>query len=576
MKLDAKAMFVAAAALAAGSLFADKQVVDGVEWTYFTDTPYAEIGNGNNPAIPQDTSGPINVPVTLGNCIVSSIGKYSFFECGDVTQVTMPDCVERIGYRTFSGCYGMESVTLSGGLRDIGEYAFYGCSGLKTVTIPPSVRTIGSNAFEGCSSLARVRMPKISVDFDSVFKGCPKSLLIVYWGEYSLSVRSSSSKYGSVSGSGWYEPNKKVTISAQAKNGGVFAGWFADKACTVPLKLPGYDNRTPTVVIKTSEDDLTVYANFVSAAEAKNSLTFSSATKKLAKTPLKMTAGTEASAKIVFTSLALPTVTAKNLPKGLNIDMTTGRISGVPTKPGEYTATVTVKDAAGNTIKQKVKFSISVASWAKGTLYGKAKPGTKASDPRGYLKFTVGSKGEVTGKVKYKNKWRAFTSSVSYCSASTLSFSPKVKIGKSTFKPGAVKMMKVEMDGLELVEASDKGGAFVAQKKPGLLKADKPLDMLIGKSFKIKKSDNSKLGLKSSDKIVVKLGSGDKATVSGTVGGKKMSSISWVVQASEKGSYGYTVYVDIIAPGLKRDCTLILKVMLDDNGILENIIRRVQ
>ena len=183
MKRFVKSAAFAIAAFAAGALFADKQTVDGVEWTYFTDSPYAEICNGNHPAIPQDSSGPIIVPTALGTCIVTTIGMYSFFECGDVTQVTMPDCVELIGYRAFSGCYGMESVTLSGGLRDIGEYAFYGCSGLKAVEIPPSVRTIGANAFDGCSSLVSVRMPKIDVDFDSVFKGCPKSLRITYWGE---------------------------------------------------------------------------------------------------------------------------------------------------------------------------------------------------------------------------------------------------------------------------------------------------------------------------------------------------------------------------------------------------------
>ena len=576
MKLTARNAMFAAAAIASGALFADKQVVDGVEWTYFTDVD-AEIGNGDNPAIPKDTSGPIVVPAMLGGRTVATIGKYAFHECSDVTRVTMPDSVTRIGYRAFSGCVGLESVILSGGLKTIGEYAFFGCNGLLSVTIPPDVTAISPHAFEGCNSLVSVRMPKIAFD-DTVFKGCPKSLLITYWGEYSLNVRSSSSKYGSTGGSGWYEPGTAVKISALAKTGGVFAGWFADKACTVPLDLSdyGYDNRTPTLEINTPANNLNVYANFVSVEEAKSSLKFSSATKKLAKTPLKMKAGTAPMAHIYFSSVALPTVTAKGLPKGLSINETTGDIAGSPTKPGEYTATVTVTDAAGNKISQKVKFSIAAATWARGTFYGKAKPGKKASDPKGYLKFTVGADGKVSGKLKYKNKWRSFTSSITYCTSSTAKFTPKVKIGSSTFKPGVVKMTRVEMDELTLVEVSDMGGAFVAQKKPGLVKTEMPLDGLVGKSYKITKGDNSKLGLKSGDKLVVKLGNGDKATVTGVVGGKKLSSISWVVLASSKSGNVYTVYVDILAPGLKRDCTLVLQATLDDNEVLQQVIKTVQ
>ncbi|MBQ3345368.1 MAG: hypothetical protein IJG84_25990 [Kiritimatiellae bacterium] len=74
----------------------------------------------------------------------------------------------------------------------------------------------------------------------------------------------------------------------------------------------------------------------------------------------------------------------------------------------------------------------------------------------------------------------------------------------------------------------------------------------------------------------MKLGNGDKATVTGVVGGKKLSSISWVLLASSKSGDVYTVYVDILAPGLKRDCTLVLTATIDGNGVLQQLIKTVQ
>ena len=79
-------------------------------------------------------------------------------------------------------------------------------------------------------------------------------------------------------------------------------------------------------------------------------------------------------------------------------------VTGVGTVPGAYTATITVRDAAGNKITQKVKITVETAALANGTFYGTAKPG-KSSDPSAYLQFSVGKTGKVTGKVKHGSKW---------------------------------------------------------------------------------------------------------------------------------------------------------------------------
>ncbi|MBO7683677.1 MAG: putative Ig domain-containing protein [Kiritimatiellae bacterium] len=65
------------------------------------------------------------------------------------------------------------------------------------------------------------------------------------------------------------------------------------------------------------------------------------------------------------------TVTAKGLPDGLKVDKTSGVISGKPKAAGSFKATVTVKTAAGNTIKFKVKIVArdGVQLWENGPYW---------------------------------------------------------------------------------------------------------------------------------------------------------------------------------------------------------------
>ncbi|MBO7720982.1 MAG: leucine-rich repeat protein [Kiritimatiellae bacterium] len=321
---------------------------------------------------------------------------------------------------------------------------------------------------------------------------------------YELTLTPNNTMYGTVSGGGNYEAGATATLRATAKTGNAFAGWFTDEACTKPLNPAGYDNRSPTVKIAMPVKGTTVYAMFVTAAEAKKSLKFSSATAKLAKTPAKATAGKAFSLKLGISSASLVTVTATGLPKGLKIDKATGAITGTGTVSGDFTATVTVKDAAGNKITQKVKITVEAAAYAKGDFYGTAKPGKKG-DPMAYLQFTVGKTGKVSGKVTYKGKAYSFKSTLSSCTASKAAFTPSVKIGKATFKPGAVTIRETENAGGFLVEAANKKGTFTGQKKANLVKKGKALAKLIGKSFTFtKKTKNSGL-TKNGDKLKVKL-----------------------------------------------------------------------
>ena len=85
----------------------------------------------------------------------TSIGSSSFYYCTGLTgSLIIPDSVTTIGDFTFSDCGFTGSLTIPDSVISIGYAAFQGCSGFNSsLTIPNSVTTIGTYAFQNCSSL---------------------------------------------------------------------------------------------------------------------------------------------------------------------------------------------------------------------------------------------------------------------------------------------------------------------------------------------------------------------------------------------------------------------------------------
>jgi len=69
------------------------------------------------------------------------------------TSFIIPDSVETIGGNAFYNCSNLSELTLGNSVQHIGSYAFEYCASLTSVTIPDSVTSIGSYAFYNCTSL---------------------------------------------------------------------------------------------------------------------------------------------------------------------------------------------------------------------------------------------------------------------------------------------------------------------------------------------------------------------------------------------------------------------------------------
>ena len=161
------------AALVAFGAWAETETVDGIEWTYRVVDGKAEIYNNGSAAILDTTSGAITIPSTLGGKPVTSIGNAAFYECYDLTSITIPNSVTNIGEQAFECCDGLTSITIGNSVTNIGNYAFEDCNGLASVTIPDSVMSIGVGAFSGCSGLTSVTMPdSVTSIGSSAFRDC--------------------------------------------------------------------------------------------------------------------------------------------------------------------------------------------------------------------------------------------------------------------------------------------------------------------------------------------------------------------------------------------------------------------
>ncbi|MBE6559212.1 MAG: hypothetical protein E7661_09435 [Ruminococcaceae bacterium] len=104
---------------------------------------------------------------------VTTLGQMVFAYSKSLERVNIPSGVHTVRYQMFVDCVKLSEVTLSEGLVKIDDLAFSGCRSLVSLDIPESVDTFGAAVFMKCTSLKDIRLPSEMRSWgESVFTIC--------------------------------------------------------------------------------------------------------------------------------------------------------------------------------------------------------------------------------------------------------------------------------------------------------------------------------------------------------------------------------------------------------------------
>lgn len=165
-KIYIKQLLTAILLLCSTVASAEDVLIDGINYYIDTNSNTATVITGS-----EKNTGDIDIPAEIvyngTTCSVTAVGSSAFYECRDITSITIPNSVTSIEHSAFSHCSGLTNITIPDNVASIGDYAFYECTGLASITISKSVTTIGHWAFNSCRGLKSITVNSGNTVYDS-------------------------------------------------------------------------------------------------------------------------------------------------------------------------------------------------------------------------------------------------------------------------------------------------------------------------------------------------------------------------------------------------------------------------
>ena len=149
----------------------------------FGDVKYLEYtlnGDGNSytiTGIGTFNGSILDVPSVYNGKPITAIGEFAFYECTNLTEVSIGNSIVEVGPYAFAKCSSLVKVIISDNVSTFGEYAFYWCSELTTVelSVNSKLTSISKSMFHWCEKLSSVTIPNGVTRIENyAFYGCDR------------------------------------------------------------------------------------------------------------------------------------------------------------------------------------------------------------------------------------------------------------------------------------------------------------------------------------------------------------------------------------------------------------------
>ena len=116
---------------------------------------------------------------------------HAFIGCEKLESAAIPSTVTYVGAGAFASCFSLKEATF-GSITDIPDKMFYDCNEITSITIPDGIKSIGKSAFYSCEVLNGVDLPEgLEKIDDSAFDltkitGLELPASLKYLGDYTI------------------------------------------------------------------------------------------------------------------------------------------------------------------------------------------------------------------------------------------------------------------------------------------------------------------------------------------------------------------------------------------------------
>ncbi len=99
----------------------------------------------------------VNVKITFEEgSVITSLGEQAFFNCNQLTAITLGEGLQTVPFEAFSGCVALKAIRLPKSVTKVEENAFTDCTALVSVMLYAELLQVDNMAFDDCTALKAV------------------------------------------------------------------------------------------------------------------------------------------------------------------------------------------------------------------------------------------------------------------------------------------------------------------------------------------------------------------------------------------------------------------------------------